>query len=211
MPEIVQYPMKSFDQYAGQNTDEQLDQLWADGYQAAIHYYGGSTGKRLSPSSARQLTQKGFMIGAVFESGGNVLDYFTVDQGNYDSNSAINQANWVKQPQGSAIYFAVDVGVAHPEDLLPYFQAVSPVVRAAGFKVGAYGCGLLQTGLFNAKLIDYDWLAGAGGWPGSRAYISPFDPSGKPAITQGLEKVIDGIDMDPDMVYREAGLFQVVL
>lgn len=206
----MDYPIKCFDQYAGSNSDAQLDQLKADGYGAAIHYYGGSTTKRLTKASALQLTAKGFMIGVVFEAGGNELDYFTADQGQYDANSAINQAQViVGQPVGSAIYFAVDCGVAHPEDVLPYFAAVAPVVRGAGFKVGAYGCGLLLSGLFNAKLIDYDWLSGAMGWPGSRAYVSPFDPSGKPAIVQGLEGMVDGMDIDPDTVYREAGLFQV--
>ena len=207
----MDYPIKCFDQYAGQNTDAQLDQLWADGFRAVIHYYGGSMSKRLSPASAYQLTSKGFQIGVVYESGGNELGYFTADQGTHDALDALNEAQWVGQPLGSAIYFAVDVGVAHPEDILPYFQAVMTRLNGTGYKIGAYGCGLLLSGLFNAKLIDYDWLAGAMGWPGSRTYVSPFDPSGKPAIVQGLEGTFDGIDMDPDTVYREAGLFQVAL
>lgn len=205
----MDYPLKAFDQYAGANTDAQLDQLKADGYSVAIHYYGGSTTKRLTKASALQLTAKGFMIGVVYEAGGNALEYFTADQGNFDANSAINQATTIiGQPVGSAIYFAVDVG-AMAEDVLPYFSAVAPVVRSAGFKVGAYGCGAVLSGLFDTKLIDYDWLSGAMGWPGSRSYISPFDASGKPAIVQGLEGMVEGMDIDPDTVYREAGLFQV--
>ena len=215
----MDYPIKCFDQYAGQNSDEQLGKLKADGFGAAIHYYGGSTAKRLSPTSARQLTQAGFLIGVVYESGGNELEYFTSDQGVEDAKNAIAQAQWVGQPAGSAIYFAVDTGVTaegFTNNVLPYFGGVAAIMASAtaattitGYRVGAYACGLVLTGLFQAKLISYDWLSGAMGWPGSRGYISPFDISGKPAIIQGLEGMQDGIDMDPDTVYREAGLFQL--
>ena len=210
----MDYPIKCFDQYAGQNSDAQLDQLWTDGFRAVIHYYGGGTSKRLNPTSARQLTQKGFMIGVVYESGGNELEYFTGDQGIEDAKSALEQAAWVGQPQGSAIYFAVDCGVTaegFTSNVLPYFAGVATILTGANYQRGAYACGLVLSGLFTANLIHFDWLSGAMGWPGSRGYVSPFDPSGKPAIVQGLEGADDGIDMDPDTVYREAGLFQVAL
>lgn len=204
------YPAKSFDAYAGAQNDATLTRLWESGFRVAQHYYSHTPGKNLTRESAVQLTVKGFWIGVVWETTGQPNGG---QAGASDAQEAVKQVLAVGQPPGSGIAFAVDFDPTEAQivdEILPYFTTAATVVRERGYKIGAYGCGDVHNALFQNKCSDYDWLAGALGWAGSRNYISPFDPSGKPAITQGLEETIDGLDIDPDTVYLpSAGLFQV--
>ena len=202
------YPAKGIDLYAGLLSNAQLTAAQAAGEQFVIHYYGGSIGKDLTHGSAVATSTLGMWVGAVYEAGGNEPTYFSSNQGKLDAALSIRQAASVKQPSGSAIYFAVDCGPTPAQitaNILPYFGAVAVAVRAAGFKVGAYGCGDVLTALKGVGLIDYDWLAGAMGWPGSRTYVGP-------AMQQYPTITLAGVgQVDPDTAYREAGLFQVTL
>lgn len=209
------FPAKSFDVYAGAQNDAQLRSLFENSFKVAFHYYSRTPGKNLTAASAQQLSNLGFWIGVVWEAAGSDPDNFNAVQGASDAQAAVAQALAVGQPQGTGIAFAVDFDPSPEqitENILPYFIAADEVVRAAGFQIGAYGCGAVLLALHEATAIDYDWLAGALGWSGSREYVSPFDPDGKPAISQGLETLAEGLNIDPDVVYHEAaGLFQVVV
>ncbi len=198
-PPLV-YPAKGFDCYAGTLTQAQLQAAKAAGYTFVMHYYGGSSGKDLTRASAIATSDLGMWCGAVFEEGGA---NFSGDQGVDDATKALAQAAQVGQPAGSAIYFAVDTGVNATADVLAYFGSIATLVRGAGYKVGAYGPGAVLKAALEAGTIDYDWLGGAMGWPGSRAYLNP-------AMSQGLPHNVPGMpQVDDDIAYRECGLFQV--
>jgi Domain of unknown function (DUF1906) len=69
-------------------------------------------------------------------------------------------------------------------DILPfvdkYFRAVHEVFKNAGvdnaggqgYKIGAYGSGLICSHLQKQKLVDYCWLAQSTGWPGYQSFRS---------------------------------------
>ena len=202
------YPAKGFDCYAGTLTADVLSTAFDAGATFVVHYYGGSHGKDLTAASLKATSAAGMWCGAVFEGGGDNVGFFTSSQGADDAEEAITQAQAAGQPLGSAIYFAVDFGPQPGQlasNIVPYFGAVAARVRSAGYKVGAYACGTVLVGLDSMKLIDYRWLAGAMGWPGSRGYQGANMVQGAPpSDVYGL-----GFDVDPDTAYSEAGLFHL--
>ena len=202
------YPAKGFDCYAGTLTADVLSTAFDAGATFVVHYYGGSHGKDLTAQSLKDTSAAGMWCGAVFEGGGDNVDFFTSNQGAHDAQEAIDQAQAAGQPAGSAIYFAVDFGPQPGQlasNIVPYFGAVSVKVHSAGYRVGAYACGTVLGGLDSMKLIDYRWLAGAMGWPGSRGYQDANMGQGAPpSDVYGL-----GFDVDPDTAYSEAGLFHL--
>jgi hypothetical protein len=210
--DVPQFPMKAFDIYAGTQSADELDRFYVDGYRCGIHYYSNTPGKNLTHLSAVGMTAKGFQVASVWEAAGATADGFSSDMGQHDGASAVRQAIAVGQPKGSGIAFAVDFDPSPNEItqyILPYFAAVRIACGAAGFLVGAYACGRVLLALYNVGVIDYDWLAGAMGWTGTRGYVAPFPGRTKPAITQGLQMTEEGEDIDPDTVYDERPLFQV--
>ena len=199
-PPGLAYPAKGFDCYAGTLTQAQLVAAKAAGYTFVMHYYGGSAGKDLTRASAIATSDLGMWCGAVFEEGGA---NFSGDQGMADAQRALEFAAEVGQPKGSAIYFAVDTGIGAGPAVLAYFAAVAAIIRPTGYKVGAYGPGAVLAATLAAGTVDYDWLGGAMGWPGSREYTGAV-------LVQGLPHDVPGVtQVDDDIAYRECGLFQV--
>ena len=52
----------------------------------------------------------------------------------------------------------------------PYFQEVSKAMQSSGYKIGAYGSGLVCSYLLDEKFVDYCWLANATAWPGYQSF-----------------------------------------
>ena len=200
-PASFNYPIKGFDCYAGVLSAVALAKAAQAGCKFFIHYYGGSSGKDLTKASAIATTQAGMMVGAVYEAGGAE---FSAEQGEEDAKAALEFAAHVGQPTGSAIYFAVDTGIIATEGVLAYFGAIAGILRPAGYKVGAYGPGAVLADTLKAGTVDYDWLGGALGWPGSRTYQEPAIAQGLPGDPYGF-----GFQIDPDVAHKEAGFFQV--
>ena len=199
MTDLV-YPAKGFDCYAGTLSQAQLVAAKAAGYRFILHYYGGSAGKDLTRASAVATSDLDMWCGAVYEAGGA---NFSGEQGLQDAQAALAMAAHVGQPTGSAVYFAVDTGIDATPAVLAYFGAIASLVKPAGYKVGAYGPGAVLKATLAAGTVDYDWLGGAMGWPGSRGYDGA-------ALVQGLPHDVPGVtQVDDDIAYREAGLFQV--
>jgi hypothetical protein len=202
MADLV-YPAKGYDCYAGSLPPGELAKSVAEHYAFGIHYYGGSSGKDLTRNFAVAMSQAGQWVGAVYETNGDNPSYFSSHQGIDDAAAALGVAQRVGQPQGSAIYFAVDCDPSNNMlQVLAYFAAISVALKQAGYKVGAYACGAVLTMLKEHQVIDYDWLAGAMGWSGSRGYTGQ-------ALQQFVPENTDWEQIDPNTAFREAGLFQV--
>lgn len=202
------YPAKGFDIYAGTLTISERQAAKSAGNDFFMHYYGGSSGKDLTAEELQLNSKLGIYTGAVFECSDQPL-YFTEHQGTLDATQALEQAIRAGQPKGSAIYFAYDFGPLEQQltdNILPYHSTVAPIIRAAGFQIGAYGAGLTMNVLFANNILDYDWIGGAMGWPGSRGY-KRLDGS-TASLVQGLPTNVAGVgSVDPDVAYRDAGLF----
>jgi hypothetical protein len=83
--------------------------LREQGYDFALRYYSHNAAKNLSLGEARALVGAGLRIGVVWETSGTHASFFNRTQGLADGATAFLMAREVvRQPYGSAIYFAVD-------------------------------------------------------------------------------------------------------
>ncbi|WP_027085391.1 DUF1906 domain-containing protein [Cohnella panacarvi] len=94
--------------------------------------------KRLTRAEAEAITAAGMKIISVFETTAN-RPAGGAKYGTEDGKAALAEAREIRQPAGSAIYFAVDYD-AHPRD----YDAIEAYLHAAasqlsGYKVGVYG------------------------------------------------------------------------
>src|SRR5436309_15758606 len=80
------------------------------GFSFVARYYRSRKSKlnRLTPEEAQTISGAGLNLVAVFEYAGTKAAYFTAAQGALDVEDALQQAAVVAQPEGRAIYFAVD-------------------------------------------------------------------------------------------------------
>lgn len=156
--------------------------LATEGKTFVIRYYSRTTSdpqKRITPAEANAMAQSGLDIVTVYQDRATALTDFGQARGKLDGQSAHDYATRLRQPPGSAIYFAVDMDV-NPEqindEILPYFEGVKEGMdqEAGGlspFVIGVYGSGLTcQLVRENHALAQYAWLAGATAWTGSGNY-----------------------------------------
>lgn len=180
------------------NCWQKTDCLRSAGIAFVGRYYNvNNPGKNLTRTEAGVLIGAGLTVVAVWENGFPTRpDYFTSGQGQQDARRAIACASAVGQPQGSAIYFAVDYD-ASPEDIsgpvVKYFDAVSEIFDSAErtYEAGAYGSGAVLSALHEEGLIGWLWLAQSLGWSGSKDFEG-WD------IKQGGEGQLCGMDVDTD-------------
>lgn len=161
------------------------------GVETVMRYYNEHNSsslptKCLTKTEAQTLAAAGIRIGVVFEQGGgangNIGD-FNAEMASANVACALERAQEVGQPHGSAIYFAVDHDFTSAEDLAAikaYFKIVSGELRGR-FKCGVYGSGMVSQMLLDVGLVDFVWLTQSTGWSGSQAMLQ----SNKWALAQG--------------------------
>jgi hypothetical protein len=111
--------------------------------------------KGLTADEVKDIKSAGLNIFSLFEKGGNKAAYFTGSQGVADAKDAYTWAKNVGQPEGTAIYFAVDFD-AQPANfpaILEYFKSVKANLK--GYKVGAYGSFKTLTFLQPQNVAQY--------------------------------------------------------
>jgi hypothetical protein len=140
--------------------------------------------------------------------------FMTKARGARDARRALELAKSIAQPTDSAIYFGVDgvdaqfltllgatglpAGEAQARKFVEryvrdYFRDVIRVMQSSGYKIGAYGSGLVCSYLLDQKLIDYCWLANATAWPGfpsfetSKRWVLKQHPTTRKADCFGIE------------------------
>jgi len=157
-------------------------QLFAAGVRTVIRYYNNRNSsvfpsKCLGKAELAQLFDAGLSVATVFQqrggAGGN-LDDLSPTNGRRDGARAAELAARVGQPEGSAIYFAVDHDYHRAADLAQiarYFAAARAALVGA-HQVGVYGSGLVGAHLSREGLVEHIWLAGAMGWSGTRAELA---------------------------------------
>lgn len=186
------------------NTIAALPALRQAGVRAIIRYYNHSNSsvlpeKRLEPNEADAIRAAGMKIGVVFQQRQNDPVDFTADKGRAALARALDLAERVAQPAGSAIYFGVDRDFVSGQHLLAirrYFGAIGqdmadqPAQRR--YRIGAYGSGKVLQNLLDHDLIELCWLAQSTGWSGFQA----FRESGRWHLLQGPVTAVAGLDCD---------------
>ncbi|TFE23677.1 DUF1906 domain-containing protein [Cohnella luojiensis] len=128
------------------------------GYEFAARYLVPSSyaWKRLTAAEANAITVAGMQLISVFETTAN-RPVGGATAGTEDGKAALNEAQTIGQPTGSAIYFAVDYD-AQPKD----FAAIEQYLKAAaeqipGYAAGVYGSYSVIEEMFKRKACDVFW------------------------------------------------------
>ncbi|MDZ3991942.1 TIGR02594 family protein [Pseudomonas sp. Teo4] len=156
--------------------------LRTNGVKVVIRYYNHKNSrifptKCLEPAEAAALDEAGIALATVFEqragAGGHVEDFGTAN-GTRDGTRAKELAKRLRQPEGSAIYFAVDwdfVKAAELSEVEAYFHAVNGALNG-DYRVGVYGSGKVAAHLLDNSLASLVWLSGSLGWSGTRQMLA---------------------------------------
>jgi hypothetical protein len=194
---------------ASTNVTAYLPTLAAAGVKAVGRYYSISTSKVLTQLEAEAIANAGLSIFVVYEDGNDPAK-FNADLGTFQARRALACARGVGQPQGSAIYFAVDFDCTVQQfqrQITPYFRAISAVFAAKGFpyKIGVYGSGLVCQGLLAAGLCSYAWLTNSTGFQGYKQFYA----SKRWNLAQHLPKYYGKLQADPNEAAADFGAFKV--
>jgi hypothetical protein len=142
--------------------------LNSKGVTAVGRYYRVNTYPEwaITKAEAQELSKAKIKIFTVFEEYGSAGQFtLTKKQGNNDGISALTQASVVGQPQGSAIYFAVEglpdgYTSADLPGIRDYFSGVKAAIGTK-YTLGVYGDGVVCKTLLNEGICKYTWLAAA--------------------------------------------------
>lgn len=132
-----------------QLTPTQIQTLVKEDVQIIGRYLTGTVGvgederdKFLTTEELSNLFDAGMSVFPIYQDGGWYIDYFSAFQGASDANVAGQTARSLGIPVGTAIYFAVDLDIQDGDiagTILPYFEAISSVIKGYGYQVGVYG------------------------------------------------------------------------
>lgn len=167
----------------------------------------------ITKAEAQELSKNNIRIFTVFEDFGHADKLeLTKDQGKKDGTSALNQAQAIGQPLGSAIYFAVEgLPNGYKKADLPairdYFSGVKEAI-AGKYELGVYADGTVCKAMLDENVCKYTWLAAAStsfegtkdfmkGWNWSVAQMGPLDIS------------TDGLSVDLNVAKNNFGAFVV--
>ena len=169
-----------------------LAKIKAVGMGTVIRYYDWPeetlSGKTLTARELALIAEADMAVVVIFQHNNDCLcTFMKKGRGTRDAKRALELAKYFSQPAGSAIYFGVDGVDAQFLTLLAatdlpsgepqakklvqryvraYFQEVAPVMKSSGYRIGAYGSGLVCSSLLDERLVELCWLANATSWPG---------------------------------------------
>ncbi len=190
------------------NVSAHLSELAARGVTAVGRYYSSSAWKRLTPKEAAKISAAGLKTFVVFENNGD--PELTSTTGLYHGQIALNQAKGVGQPQGSAIYFALEhlpngYTSQHVPGIKDYIAGVRSALEGA-YKIGVYSDGVVCAALLDAGLIEYAWLSASTAFEGSKQFYN----SNRWSLAQ---KKVDldwnGVSVDTNEAKTDFGAFDV--
>lgn len=167
---------------AALNVSPFAETLRRAGVDTVIRYYNHRNSARLpskclTSGEVQALSEAGLALAVVFQQGGGAggdIAELTSDTGTRDANRALELATTLEQPNGSAIYFAVDHDYVRSADLLSieqYFGAARRVLEGK-YLVGCYGSGTVAGRVKNLGLVEHIWLSGSKAWSGTTAMLA---------------------------------------
>lgn len=166
-------------------TTRHLPALRAGGVKTIIRYFNHRNSsrlpeKRVEPEEAKAIAEEGLTLCTVFQqrggAKGNIQD-LDAPSGQADAERALQLADRIGQPSGSAIYFAVDHDYYKNEDLASiqaYFSAAHNEIGGA-YRIGVYGSGTVARNVLTAGRAELVWLAAARGWSGTKDMLKTSD------------------------------------
>jgi hypothetical protein len=131
--------------------------------------HGGRNG-----SHRYKLSQEGIKIFTVHEETGHTDLALTKEQGASHGANALEQAERVGQPKGTAIYFALEGlpdGYRHADlpGIRKYFEGVKASIGDK-YKLGVYSDGVVCSTLLTEGICAYTWLSASMAFEGTREF-----------------------------------------
>ncbi|HEO8419408.1 TPA: DUF1906 domain-containing protein [Yersinia enterocolitica] len=175
-------------------TEKMARDLKGAGFEYAARYLGKSW-KSFDKKEAEIIRKAGIKLISIFQKSANKLSYFTEKQGSMDGKDAEKWAKAVGQPEGTAIYFAVDCDMTGKQmsTIQSYFLAVKK--QLPSYKVGIYGSYAVMYAMKN--YADYFWQTYA--W--SRGEVAPFIHM----YQHENNIIIEGVNIDRNRVMQSPG------
>jgi len=191
---------------ANSDTTRVLDKISSAGFVAVGRYYSSNPAKRLNAAEAAAISAAGLEIFTVFEN--SAKPALNHNSGVHDATIALQQAHEVKQPAGSAIYFALDSELGNHDlaAVRDYFKGISDTV-AGTYKLGVYGDGVICQALLDDGTCKFAWLSASRGFPGSKDFFN----SKHWALAQSpkIDQKFHGLSIDVNDINSDFGAFQV--
>ncbi len=188
---------------AGPMTDAQYKAAQAANAMPIRYLWSGGKGMLLAERGFA--AKYGVPVGLVFEGRGDRPANFTPTQAKIDAALIIHLLVLLGVPKNVCIYCCADDFDASNTQIekyiVPYFVVLAPLIRAAGYRVGAYGNGAACAALLDAKLIDLAWLWGVRDSNGSPAFLA----SNRWTIHQHQPSTLFGLSVDIDDVQGDCG------
>jgi hypothetical protein len=125
----------------------------------------------LHRNNADVLLNAGLRIVSIWESGAEYAGYFSEEKGFADGKDAYRTAEYIGQPEGSAIYFPVhfEAQSCHMSAILSYFLGVRDGLGkkyrdgfGKKYQVGVYGSNNVLRMLHGINVVDCYWQSS--GW-----------------------------------------------
>jgi hypothetical protein len=191
------------------NVSAHIQLLKSRGVTAVGRYYSSSGWKRITRQEAIDISKAGMDVFVVFEDDGDPV--LTSDTGTHHAQIAANQARGIGQPEGSAIYFALEhlpdgYKKRHVKAIKDYIGGIRDGLGGK-YKVGVYSDGVVCDALLAAGLCEYTWLSASSSFEGSKEFYQ----SGKWSLAQDshVDQKWNGLSVDVNEAKLDFGAFQV--
>ena len=182
----------------------------AAGIKFVARYYSRSASKSLTKPEARALSRAGLQLLTVYQDSNDKLEVFNAVFGTKHARTALDLAAKIGQPQGSAIYFAVDFDplaevVRGP--VMEYFHAVSEVFAHSPLRVGVYGSGLTCRLIRDSGFAKLTWLSQSTGFRDYRPFLPQADVV---QAAPSRDLILSKLNIDDDIAQSaDFGAFQL--
>jgi hypothetical protein len=143
-----------------------------------IRYYASTRrSKTVTKAEVKMLNNEGFYFLPVYQDNARRTRDFGYNKGKIAGRNALDFADYVGQPIGTSILFAVDTDFTRSQILryvVPYFKGVKEVINGK-YRIGAYGGGSVMRILLDEDLIEIPWLSMSRGFLGTRTFFEDED------------------------------------
>jgi hypothetical protein len=148
--------------------------LKKNGVHTIIRYYASSRrAKTLTNAEAKIISQDGFNILPVYQDNARKTSDFGKSKGRSSGANALEFVDYIGQPEGSTIFFAVDTDFSTGninKYVVPYFEGVKEKL-GSGFRIGAYGSGKALERLMEEDLIEVPWISMSRAFTGTKDFF----------------------------------------
>jgi hypothetical protein len=182
------------------HTDRSAAALAAQGVRCALRYH-----YNLTRAEVDRLHRAGVGVCIIGEfdyhvNGRQVSPPLETPQfGGDHANRVVEVARHLGAPAGAVLILTADIMVRPDQfdTVARYWRLAAPIIRGAGYLVGAYGGSLLIDHLHALGLADWTWEAAARSWSSPTGRPSDYRPSTTAALRQLVaQSTIGGVTVD---------------